>query len=196
MAMIEHENANVNLDRIFEEMYNLINEASRLPLTDKILIEESDLVGLMDDLKEAIPKEVKSATQVLEEQKLILNKARTDADRIVENARVEAESIVTRAQGKAQQLVQQEEIVLQAKAAAEDIRNDSHQYQLNVKKDADDYALRVKQEALQYAEDMLDYIGKNLHSALQGIEDNQGNIAAEQRSIAGIVPQEPKEDLD
>ncbi len=193
--MIEHENENVNLDRIFEEMYELINEARRLPLTDKILIEESDLSGLMDDLKEAIPKEVKSATQVLEEQKLILNKARADADRIVENARVEAEGIVERAQVKAKQLVQQEEVVHQANVAADEIRKESLQYQMEVRREADDYALRVKHEALQYADDMLDYIGKGLRSALQGIEENQGNVAAEQRSIAGDAPAALSEEL-
>ena len=193
--MIEHENENVNLDRIFEEMYELINEARRLPLTDKILIEESDLSGLMDDLKEAIPKEVKSATQVLEEQKLILNKARADADRIVENARVEAEGIVERAQVKAKQLVQQEEVVHQANIAADEIRKESLQYQMEVRREADDYALRVKHEALQYADDMLDYIGKGLRSALQGIEENQGNVAAEQRSIAGDAPATLSEEL-
>ena len=193
--MIEHENENVNLDRIFEEMYELINEARRLPLTDKILIEESDLSGLMDDLKEAIPKEVKSATQVLEAQKLILNKARADADRIVENARVEAEGIVERAQVKAKQLVQQEEVVHQANVAADEIRKESLQYQMEVRREADDYALRVKHEALQYADDMLDYIGKGLRSALQGIEENQGNVAAEQRSIAGDAPAALSEEL-
>ena len=49
------------LDRIFDEMYNLISAASRIPLTDKIIVEESDLAEILDDLKEAIPREVKSA---------------------------------------------------------------------------------------------------------------------------------------
>ena len=57
------------LDRIFDEMYNLISAASRIPLTDKIIVEESDLAEILDDLKEAIPREVKSAAKLLEEQK-------------------------------------------------------------------------------------------------------------------------------
>ena len=56
-----------NLDRIFDEMYNLISAASRIPLTDKIIVEESDLAEILDDLKEAIPREVKSAAKLLEE---------------------------------------------------------------------------------------------------------------------------------
>ena len=42
-----------NLDRIFDEMYNLISAASRIPLTDKIIVEESDLAEILDDLKDS-----------------------------------------------------------------------------------------------------------------------------------------------
>ena len=65
------------LDRIFDEMYNLISAASRIPLTDKIIVEESDLAEILDDLKEAIPREVKSAAKLLEEQKAIIKKMPT-----------------------------------------------------------------------------------------------------------------------
>ena len=58
--MMIDRSTSATLDRIFDEMYNLISEANRIPLTDKIIIEESDLAGILDDLKEAIPKEVKS----------------------------------------------------------------------------------------------------------------------------------------
>ena len=62
--MMIDRSTSATLDRIFDEMYNLISEANRIPLTDKIIIEESDLAGILDDLKEAIPKEVKSATSL------------------------------------------------------------------------------------------------------------------------------------
>ena len=57
------------LDRIFDEMYNLISAASRIPLTDKIIVEESDLAEILDDLKEAIPREVKSAAKLWKNRK-------------------------------------------------------------------------------------------------------------------------------
>ena len=67
--MMIDRSTSATLDRIFDEMYNLISEANRIPLTDKIIIEESDLAGILDDLKEAIPKEVKSATDCLKNKK-------------------------------------------------------------------------------------------------------------------------------
>ena len=87
--MIERNNTSVTLDRIFEDIYNLVTEANRIPLTDKVIIEANDLADALDELKAAIPKEVRNASQVLEEQKSIVNKAYEDADRIVEQAKAE-----------------------------------------------------------------------------------------------------------
>lgn len=69
--MIERSNTNVALDTVFEEVFTLISEAKRIPLTEKIMLDESDIANALDDLKAAIPKEIKNATQVLEEQKAL-----------------------------------------------------------------------------------------------------------------------------
>ncbi|MEE3397393.1 MAG: hypothetical protein VZR04_08630, partial [Succiniclasticum sp.] len=111
--MLERLSTNVTLDQIFDDLYNLISEANRIPLTDKIIVEESDLSAILDDLKEAIPKEVKNAGKVLEDSKNILNSAREEAAATVEKANAEAEHIITAAKEEAERLVRQEEIVRQ-----------------------------------------------------------------------------------
>lgn len=181
--MIERNNTSVTLDRIFEDIYNLVTEANRIPLTDKVIIEANDLADALDELKAAIPKEVRNASQVLEEQKSIVNKAYEEADRIVQQAKEEAERIVGIANAEAERILKEEEIVKQANAVAEDIKANALRYQEEVKRDADDYAVRVKQDSLQYADDMLAYLGNNLQSALQGLSDNRNSILAEQSSL-------------
>lgn len=176
------------LDRIFDEMYNLISAASRIPLTDKIIVEESDLAEILDDLKEAIPREVKSAAKLLEEQKAIINKAHEDADNIVVQAKTEAERIVEIAKAEAERLVRQEEVVQQAQAFAEGIKNTALRHEQEVKEEADAYAERVKMDVLQYADDMLAYLSGNLQSALQGLNDNRNSVNDERRKLA--APQE------
>ena len=101
--MIERNKTNVALDGLFEQFLNLISEARRVPLVDKIMVDENDLLNIIDDLKEAIPREIKSANQVLEEQKNIVNKAYADADRIVQQAKDEAERIVSVAKAELMQ---------------------------------------------------------------------------------------------
>ena len=196
--MIERSNnTNVALEKLFEEFYNMIAEARGVPFTEKIMLDESDLVNLVEDLKNAIPREIKSATQVLEEQKNIVNKAYADADRIVQQAKNEAERILGVAQAEADAKIQQEEIVKQANAVAEEIKANALRYQEESKAAADDYALRVKQESLQYADDMLAFLGRNLQSALEGLDGNRQKINNELANVAGgniVAPSEEEEE--
>ena len=197
--MIERNtNTNVALEKLFEEFYNMIAEARGVPFTEKIMLDESDLVNLIEDLNNAIPREIKSATQVLEEQKNIVNKAYADADRIVQQAKNEAERILGVAQAEADAKIQQEEIVKQANAVAEEIKANALRYQEETKAAADDYVLRVKHDSLQYADDMLAYLGENLQSALQGLNDNRQNIAKEVHKVqygeSVALPEEAEEE--
>lgn len=190
--MIERSNTNVALDRIFEEVYNMMAEAKRLPFTDCILIDESDMANVLDDLKDAIPREIKNASQVLDEQKSIVNKAYSEADRIVQQAKSEAERIVSEAHAQAEVLVSQEEIVKQANAVAEEIKANALHYQEDVKAEADDYAVRVKHDSLQYADDMLAYLTTNMQGALQGMAENRENIRGEISKM--LQPEQPAEE--
>lgn len=189
--MIERNKTNVALDGLFDEFLDLVSNARRFPLMDKIMLDENDLLNIIDDLKEAIPREIKSANQVLEEQKNIVDKAYADADRIVQQAKEEAERIVSVAQAEADAKVQQEEIVKQANAVAEDIKANALRYQEETKLAADEYALQVKQSSLKYADDMLEFLSGNLSSALGGLKENIQSVKEEMNNIQH--PQAPAE---
>ena len=185
--MLERLSTNVTLDQIFDDLYNLISEANRIPLTDKIIVEESDLSAILDDLKEAIPKEVKNAGKVLEDSKNILNSAREEAAATVEKANSEAEHIIMAAKEEAERLVRQEEIVRQAEMLSKDIKASAQRYEDEVKQSADEYADHVKTDSLQYADDMLGYLGNSLQSALRAIEDNRNSVNDERKGLAEAI---------
>ena len=185
--MLERLSTNVTLDQIFDDLYNLISKANRMPLTDKIIVEESDLSAILDDLKEAIPKEVKIAGKVLEDSKNILNSAREEAAATVEKANAEAEHIITAAKEEAERLVRQEEIVRQAEMLAKDIKTSAQRYEDEIKQGADQYADQVKTDSLQYADDMLGYLGNSLQSALRAIEENRSSVNDERKSLADVI---------
>lgn len=194
--MVENKKTNVALDNIFEELVDLLEAGTRVPMTEKILINEVEISSLIDDLKEAIPKEIKSATQVLEEQKNIVNKAYEDADRIVAQAKADAERIVGVAQAKADAMIQQEEIVQQAVAVAEEIKANALRYQEETHAAADEYSLRIKQDSLQYADDMLAFISNNLQSALQDVQDSRKNVIKALDEVNNPLPPQPEEEIE
>ena len=177
--MIERNNTSVTLDRIFEDIYNLVTEANRIPLTDKVIIEANDLADALDELKAAIPKEVRNASQVLEEQKSIVNKAYEDADRIVEQAKAEAERIVAIAEAEAERMIRQEEIVKEASAIAEEIKANALRYQEEVKAEAEDFANVTKLEALQYVDNMLEFFETRFSEDLKTLATNRDSVLFE-----------------
>ncbi len=195
--MIERNKTNVALDGIFDEVLRLLSEARRVPLMDKIVIDEDELLNIIDDLKEAIPREIKSAQQVLEEQKVIIDTAKADAERIVQKAKDEAERILSVAQAEADAKVQQEEIVKQAYVVAEEVKSNALRYQNEVKEEADNYNMCVKRDSLQYADDMLVFLENNLQSALQGLAENRENInTALQEVLNPLRNHEVSDDVD
>ena len=177
--MIERNNTSVTLDRIFEDIYNLVTEANRIPLTDKVIIEANDLADALDELKAAIPKEVRNASQVLEEQKSIVNKAYEDADRIVEQAKAEAERIVAIAEAEAERMIKQEEIVKEASAIAEEIKANALRQQEEVKAEAEDFANVTKLEALQYVDNMLEFFETRFSEDLKTLATNRDSVLFE-----------------
>ena len=177
--MIERNNTSVTLDRIFEDIYTLVTEANRIPLTDKVIIEANDLADALDELKAAIPKEVRNASQVLEEQKSIVNKAYEDADRIIEQAKAEAERIVAIAEAEAERMIKQEEIVKEASAIAEEIKANALRYQEEVKAEAEDFANVTKLEALQYVDNMLEFFETRLSEDLKTLATNRDSVLYE-----------------
>lgn len=185
--MLERLSTNVTLDQIFDDLYNLISEANRIPLTDKIIVEESDLSAILDDLKEAIPKEVKRASEVLTESQKIMSSAKEEAAATVEKANLEAEHIITAAKEEADRLVRQEEIVRQAEMLSKDIKTSAQRYEDELKQGADQYADQVKTDSLQYADDMLGYLGNSLQSALRAIEDNRNSVNEERKGLAELI---------
>lgn len=202
--MIERSNANVALEKLFDEVYEMIDAAKKVPFMDKIMLNEDDLVSILDDLKKAIPQEIKTANDVLEEQKNIVSNAYADADRIVQEAKVEAERLINVAKAEAEAKLQQEEVVKQAHAVAEEVKAEVAQYEEetkaaadayseHVRNEADAYALSVKNDCLDYSESMLAFIDKTLKSAVENIQENRDNINNAREELGR--PQPPQEDI-
>ena len=176
---MDRNSTNVALENIFEQIFAMVSQASRVPFTDTIFMDEGKLVNLLDELREAIPREIKNASQVLDDKKSIVSKARQDAEIILQNAKIEAEGIVSEASKQAEAMVQQEEVVAQAHATAEEIKQNALHYQADVQMAANEYALQVKQDALRYADDMLNYLSDSMSSALAGMAENHKSIENE-----------------
>lgn len=172
----------MELEKILDELENLILEASHVPFSEKILIEEGDISLIMDRLREAVPLEVKKANDLLDEQMNIIKNSRAEADRIVEQAKTEADRIVELAKAEAERLVRNEEIVSSAEEKAQNILNDTRQYDNDMRAAADAYAEKMHRESLAYANDVFEYLEQSLKKTLAVVQENKAPLANDQNS--------------
>ncbi len=130
------------LDRLEE----LISQATKVPLTGKVLADPDELLALLDELREVLPLEIREANRVAKERETILTDAREQAETTVREAqalaaRLTSESAVTKeAQGQADELIDQ------AKRVAREIRQNALEW-------TDDLFSRVQPELERVATD-------------------------------------------
>ena len=91
-------------------------------------IDSEDAKQILDEIREAIPSEVRKAKAIV-----------ADRAQIISEAQREAETIVRVAEEKAKALVNQEEIVRQAQAKANDIMAQTQEKFRSMQKASNDY---------------------------------------------------------
>jgi len=107
--------------QLIDRLEELFNDAKALPFTHNVVVDEDRMLELIDQMRIAIPEEVKKAQQVMaqaqEEANRTLQLARDKADQMTQK-----DMIVQEAQRRADQ------IVGQARAEAEATRVDADNY--------------------------------------------------------------------
>ena len=73
------------IDIIFlvERLESLIANGKKLPLTTNVVVDQNAALGLIDELRVAVPEEVRAAKRINAEGERIIEKAQDEAERIV-----------------------------------------------------------------------------------------------------------------
>jgi cell division septum initiation protein DivIVA len=118
----------MEVEERLHRLEQLVLDARALPLTESALVNRSEVLDIVADVIEALPAELREARWVLE-----------DRERVLERARGEAEALLERAYQERDRLVSETEVVQAAAREADDILAEAiHQARL-LRQEADDY---------------------------------------------------------
>lgn len=115
---------------LVDRLEELLNQSRPLWFTHNVIVDEDRMLDIIDQMRVAIPDEVKKAQQLLAQR-----------DRIIAQAQEEANRKLAIAREKSDQLVERDAIVQAAQARADQILAKAHSETEQTKKDADDYVL-------------------------------------------------------
>ncbi len=136
------------IEEILDEIENLVAAGSRVPLSNKRVIQEDALIRLVDDVRRSLPQVLQDAARVMKDKEKILDDARKEGEKLKEQARVYA---VT--------LVEEHAIVKQAEKRAEEINEEARRA-----------AHEMEMSMANYADNVLDHVENNLQKALQIVQ--------------------------
>jgi hypothetical protein len=139
-----------------------------LPLTTNVVVDQNAALGLIDELRVAVPEEVRAAKRI-----------NSEGERIIEKAQEEAERIVGRAQEQAAFLIDERGLTQAAEAESRRIVEDAHS-------DAD----RIRAGADEYAVGVLEGLEGDVQKTLQSI--HKGLDLLDSRRASLVAPPEPE----
>jgi cell division septum initiation protein DivIVA len=115
---------------LIDRLEEILNESRPFPFTHNVFVDEDRVLDIIDQMRVAIPDEVKKAQQLLAQR-----------DRLLAQAQEEANRTLSLAREKSEQLVDRDAIVQAAQARADQIVSLAHADVDNTKGEADQYAL-------------------------------------------------------
>lgn len=151
--------------QLIDRLEELFNESKSIPLTRNVMVDEDRMLDIIDQMRIAIPEEVKKAQQLLGQRDRVLAQAQEEANRTLELARQ-----------KADQLTAKEIIVQEAQRRADLILAQARTDAENVRIEADDYVMK----SLTQLQAELERITNQVMNGLRVVQDEQERRASAQ----------------
>ncbi len=144
---------------LVDRLEELFNESKPMPLTHKVMVDEERMLDLIDQMRLAIPDEIKKAQQIINQRDRIIAQAHEEANRTIELSKEQSEKLVER-----------DEIVERATHRAEEIKRQALEETKQIKKEADFYAI----DSLEHLEIELSKILAQVRNGIQTLKyDNR-----------------------
>jgi cell division septum initiation protein DivIVA len=129
----------VEIMALLDRLEELISQATKVPLTGKVLIDPDELLALVDEMRDSLPQEIREANRVAREREAILVEAREHAEQTVREAQSMAVRLTSEAAVTREAQSQADELIDQAKRVAREIRQNALEW-------ADELFARVQPE--------------------------------------------------
>ena len=140
--------------QLLDELTELVKSAPTIPLSTKVRVDPNELIDIIAEIRQALPAELKTARQIVAEQKQILFEAQANADRITANA-----------EKKLREMIDSNEIT----------RNANTQAEITLE-NANTQAREIRLGTQKYADKILYRLQLQLKEINDQIEDNRKEI--------------------
>ena len=161
--------------QLIDRLEELFNDAKAVPFTHNVWVDEDRMLELIDQMRIAIPEEVKKAQQVVAQRDRVMAQAQEEANRTLQLSR-----------DKAEQLIQKDMIVQDAQRRAEQIINQARAEAEATRADADNYVI----DTLMQLQDQIAKLSNQVSNGVRMVQDDQMRKSSSvPSSVSANVPE-------
>jgi hypothetical protein len=161
--------------QLIDRLEELFNESKSIPLTRNVMVDEDRMLDIIDQMRIAIPEEVKKAQQLLGQRVRVLAQALEEANRTLELARQKADQLVSKDMVMQEGQRRADQFLVQARAEADTIRAD-----------ADDYVI----DSLTQLQAELERITNQVNNGIRSVRDDQARRTPASSPVSQPVDKE------
>jgi len=114
--------------QLIDRLEELFNDGKPIPFTHSVSVDEDRMLDIIDQMRIAIPEEVKKAQQLLVQRDRVMAQAQEESNRTLDLAREKAEGLINKDNIVQEAQRRAEQILVQARADAEATRHDADDY--------------------------------------------------------------------
>ena len=159
------DDTSVDIFYLLDRLEELVSLGKRVPFYGKVMVEENEFLALVDQLRIAVPNEIKQAQRVIRERQTIIAESHEEAARILDAARKRAEYFVS-----------QEGILNEARLKGEQILQDAHDKRNRVMGEIDAYALEQFDKVEEAMRNGLTVIDESLEETIAIMREARQNV--------------------
>ena len=138
---------------LVDRLEELLNQSRPLWFTHNVIVDEDRMLDIIDQMRVAIPEEVKKSQQLLAQR-----------DRILAQAQEEANRTLAIAREKSDQLVERDAIVQAAQARADQLISQARTDAEKTRLDADDYVVETLTRLEMELDRLLNQVRNGIHT--------------------------------
>jgi len=144
--------------QLIDRLEELFNDAKAVPFTHNVVVDEDRMLELIDQMRIAIPEEVKKAQQVMAQRDRVMAQAQEEANRTLQLSR-----------DKAEQLIERDIIVQEAQRRAEQILAQARGEAEATRVDADNYVV----DTLMQLQDQISKLSNQVNNGIRMVQEEQ-----------------------
>lgn len=139
---------------LLEKIEDIIEEASKLPLSNKVMIDKEEVLEVINEIRLKMPDEINRASWVAKERQRILNEAQSEADELIEKVKEQQKYLVEESE----------------------IAREAQEYAKQLVEDAERKANDMKIGAYSYSDEILSGLEEKIKEVISIIEENRNSL--------------------